>query len=459
MTPPAQAIPVHDQALSVSEVVRVLTLQAGHNTTVVTLAAATLGLAAGLVGAFALLRKRTLVADALAHATLPGIAGAFLLAALVPGLGLGPMSLPVLLIGAAVAALLAAWAIQLITRHTRIRQDAAIGIVLSSAFGLGVVLLGIAQRLDVPAGGLHHFIYGQTAAMRASDAMLMAGIAGVALVSTLALKKELALVCFNDAFAKVDGWPVARLDGAMLVLAVTVVVAGLQAVGLILVIALLVIPPAAARFWTDHLGRMLVLGACFGALSGYLGASLSALLPDAPAGSVIVLTAGAIFLFSLILAPSRGVLAAFAQRQTLRLRIAADHLLELIHDNAAPAGPVTLRQFARARAWSPARAGAFARVLSARGLLTRTPAGYEPTPRGRARGERVARNHALWEQYLVTHADVAPSHVDWSVDQVEHVLSDELIARLEAELEREQSGAPAIVPPTPDSTGREAGGA
>ena len=132
MTLPVQAIPTHEDALSVSEVVRVLTLQAGHNTTVVTLAAATLGLAAGLVGAFALLRKRTLVADALAHATLPGIAGAFLLAALVPGLGLGPMSLPVLLVGAAVAALLAAWAIQLITRHTRIRQDAAIGIVLSS---------------------------------------------------------------------------------------------------------------------------------------------------------------------------------------------------------------------------------------------------------------------------------------------------------------------------------------
>ncbi|MFG0306184.1 MAG: iron chelate uptake ABC transporter family permease subunit [Phycisphaerales bacterium JB040] len=434
-------MPPHDHALTAADVVRTLTLQAGHNTTVVTLASGMLGLAAGLVGAFALLRKRTLVADALAHATLPGIAGAFLVAALVPSLGLRPMALPVLLLGAGVAALLGAWSIQLITRHTRVRQDAAIGLVLSSSFGLGVVLLGIAQRQDVPAGGLQHFIYGQTAAMRASDAYLMGAIALGALATTLALKKELALVCFNDAFARVDGWPVARLDGAMLALAVTVVVAGLQAVGLILVIALLVIPPAAARFWTDRLGRMLSLSAFFGAGSGYLGASVSALLPDAPAGSVIVLTAGSLFLVSMLLAPARGVLASFVQRLDLRLRIASDHLLELIHDNAAPAGPVTMRQFARARGWSRARATAFARILAARGYLERTPAGFEPTERGRARGERVARNHALWERYLITHADVAPSHVDWSVDQVEHVLSDELVSRLEAALQRERGSA------------------
>ncbi|MFT5424177.1 MAG: manganese/zinc/iron transport system permease protein [Phycisphaerales bacterium] len=430
--------------LSLPEVWRTLTLQAGHNTSVVILASALLGLAAGLIGSFALLRKRTLVADALSHATLPGIAGAFLLVTAMGGAG---KSLPVLLIGAALSAAIAAWLIQLITHHTRVREDAAIGIVLASGFGLGVVLLGIAQRqTQASAGGLHHFIYGQAAAMGERDAVLMGSIALAALAVTLTLKKELCLVCFNDAFARVTGWPVRGVDLMMMALVVTVVVAGLQAVGLIMVIALLVIPPAAARFWTESLGRMLMVSALFGALSGYLGASLSALLPDMPAGSVIVLSAGALFVLSMVLAPSRGVVASAVRRVDLRLKIAADHLLELIHDRGAPAGPQTMRDFARARGWSGARARLFARVLRWRGLLSRTPAGFAPTGAGRERGARVARNHALWETYLITHADVAPSHVDWSVDQVEHVLSDELIAELEHRLAMDGVSIPAATP-------------
>lgn len=432
------------QPLSLGEILRTLTLQAGHNTSVVILASAMLGLAAGLIGAFALLRKRTLVADALSHATLPGIAGAFLLVTAIGGSG---KSLPVLLVGAAVSAGVAAWLIQLITRHTRVREDAAIGIVLSSGFGLGVVLLGIAQRqTQASAGGLHHFIYGQAAAMGSTDAVLMGSIATAALVTTLTLKKELCLVCFNDAFARVNGWPVPLIDLMMMALVVVVVVAGLQAVGLIMVIALLVIPPAAARFWTERLGRMLAVSALFGALSGYLGASLSALLPDMPAGSVIVLSAGALFVLSMVLAPSRGIVASAVRRMDLRLKIAGDHLLELVHERAAPAGHQTMHDFARARGWSRPRARLFARWLGVRGLLQRTPSGFAPTPAGEERGARVARNHALWETYLITHADVAPSHVDWSVDQVEHVLSDELIAELEHRLSAQGVSIPARVP-------------
>jgi manganese/zinc/iron transport system permease protein len=189
-----------------------------------------LGLAAGVIGAFALLRKRSLMADALSHATLPGIGLAFLAAT---ALGSAGKSLPVLLLGAAVTGVLGVLCVQALLRHTRLREDAAIGIVLSVFFGAGVVVLSAIQKhAGGSAGGLSHFIYGQTAAMRVSDATLMGGIALAAVLAAALLLKEFALVCFNDAFARVDGWPVSLIDLLMMALVVLVTVAGLQAVGL-----------------------------------------------------------------------------------------------------------------------------------------------------------------------------------------------------------------------------------
>src|SRR5690606_25097215 len=137
---------------------------------------------------------------------------------------------------------------------------------------------------------------------------------------------------FNDAFAKVDGWPVSRIDLLMMALVVLVVVAGLQAVGLILVIAMLIVPPVAARFWTDRLWRLLALSGFLGGACGYLGAAFPPLLPRMPAGAVVVLTGGAVFALSMLLAPRRGVLAALARRLVLRVRMAREHLLEAAHD-------------------------------------------------------------------------------------------------------------------------------
>lgn len=424
---------------SLEDTLRVLTLRAGFNTNTVVAGATLLGLAAGVVGVFALLRKRSLVTDALSHATLPGIALAFLAAT---ALGYTGRSLPVLLTGAAVTGVAAIACIQLILKHTRLREDAAIGIVLSVSFGAGVVGLSYIQsNAAANAAGLSKFIYGQTAAMSVADATFMGVIAAAAIAAALLLHKEFALVCFNDAFAKVGGWPVAAIDLAMMALVVLVTVAGLQAVGLILVVALLIIPAVAARFWTERLSRLLVLAGALGALSGYLGATASALLPRQPAGAVIVLTAGTIFTISMLLAPRRGVIANTARHARLRLRIAGEHLLEAAHDHARdhPHTPhldrATRHSIARQRGWHPAALAAITALLVARKRLATTRRGLTLTPRGAADGARVRRNHDLWTAYLIKHADVAPNHVDWSVDQVEHVLSTELIAQLEDELQ------------------------
>jgi len=317
-----------------SEVADTLLFRAGFNTNLVIAGTTLLGLAAGIVGTFALLRKRSLVTDALSHATLPGIGLAFVIAT---ALGSDGRALPVLLLGAVVTGVLGIACIQAILRHTRLHEDAAIGLVLSIFFGAGVVVLSWIQKNSaVGSAGLDTFIYGQAATMQPRDVGIMAGIAAIAVAAAALLHKEFALVCFNDAFARTDGWPVSAIDLGMMGLIVLVTVAGLQAVGLILVVAMLIIPAVAARFWTERLGRLLVLAGAIGAASGYFGSVISALLPRRPAGAIIVLVAGAMFALSLFVAPARGVLATMLRRIRLRVRIASEHVLEAAHGTSRP---------------------------------------------------------------------------------------------------------------------------
>lgn len=433
----------HNQtAQQLRQLLDVLSFNDAPTTTTVVLGTTLLGLAAGVVGSFALLRKRSMVTDALAHATLPGIAAAFIAAS---ALDIAGKPLPALLAGAAVTGVIAVLAIQLILRHTRLPEDAAIALVLSVGFGLGIVGMSFIQNnTPANAAGLDAFIYGQTAAMTEHDAAVMAAIAAAAVAAATLLFKEFTLVCFNPHFARVDGWPTNTIDLAMMALVVLVTVAGLQAVGLLLVVAMLIIPPAAARFWTDRLPALVALAAAFGALAGYLGAAASAVLDDKPTGAVIVITAGAIFILSMAAAPKRGVAATAARRIARRLAIANDHLVERAF-NAEQATPKpdttepvnnTARSLARQRGWSTPFKHAVLTLAKARGQLRTTPAGLALTERGRADGARVARNHRLWEQYLISYADIAPSHVDHSVDQVEHVLSKPLVRELEHALRK-----------------------
>ncbi len=413
---------------TMEELARALTLQAGFNPTVVTLGTTLLGVAAGIVGVFAVLRKRALMCDALSHATLPGICLAFLIAGV---FGWEGRSLGLLLTGAAASAILGVLAVHAIKASTRLTEDAAIGIVLSVFFGVGVVLLSLIQSLESGnQGGLKSFIYGQTAAMHASDVAFMAALALVAACLAALFLKELSLVCFDDTFARVSGWPVTWIDLLTMAMIVLVTVAGLQAVGLILVIALLIIPPAAARLWSDRLTTTLLASAFIGGASGYLGSVASYLLPRLPAGSVIVLVAGAVFLVSLLFAPRRGVIAGVMRRAALNLRVTRDHAVRTLLEQ----GPLTTADLTRFGVGSRLWVAPIMWALARRGDTARSQRRWSLTDRGRRDAARLERNHRLWEQYLMQHADVAASHVDWSADAVEHVLSPQLIAELERTL-------------------------
>jgi manganese/zinc/iron transport system permease protein len=261
--------------------------------------------------------------DALSHATLPGIAAIFLWT--------GTKDLTWLITGAAASGILGVLAVIAIRRYSRIKEDAAIGIVLSVFFGVGMVLFSVIQQMHTgDAAGLTTFIYGQAAAMVRSDARLIGWTAGAVILGAVLLFKEFRLVCFDAQFAATQGWPVTGIDILMMALVVLTTVIGLQAVGLILIVAMLIIPAAAARFWTDDLSRMTLLAGIFGALSGWLGSMISALVERMPTGPIIVIVAGVFFLASMFFAPRRGLTAGMLRQWLLNRRVAYQNLLRAL---------------------------------------------------------------------------------------------------------------------------------
>lgn len=289
-----------------------LTLGLGYNATLVTIGAAFLGLAAGFTGSFLFLRKRALVTDAIAHATLPGVGIAFMILVAMGGDG---RNLVALMIGAGISAGLGLLAVQGLTR-TRLSEDAAIGAVLSTFFGFGIVLLTIIQNMSAGRqAGLEGFLLGSTAGMLFVDAVVIAVAGAVTLVLVVLLARPMIAVAFDAEYAAARGIPVGRVDLAAMLLAMAVTVIGLKVVGLILIVALLIIPPVAARFWTDRAPRLAILAGVFGGVSAWVGAAISATAPALPTGPIIVLVAFAIFLVSMIVAPERGMLAAFLRHR------------------------------------------------------------------------------------------------------------------------------------------------
>jgi manganese/zinc/iron transport system permease protein len=430
---------------------RVLLLK-DYNTQVVILGTTLLGCAAGVVGSFTLLRKRALMGDALSHATLPGIGLAFIVAT---SFGANGKSLPILLLGATITGVIGVGAILAIRNLTRLKEDTALGIVLSVFFGAGISLLGVIQQMEHGhAAGLEAFIYGKTASMGVKDAFLIATAALACIGASVLLFKELKLLCFDEGFAGSKGVPVLRLDLALMVLVVIVSIVGLQAVGLILMIALLVIPAAAARFWTEKMWRMVIISAALGAAGGMMGAGASALFSKLPSGAMIVLVCTMFFVISMVFGSARGVLVRLLRTSRLNRTVARQHVLRAMHeilesstslkcDQDGGNGTISIRDLLSNRSWSLSRLHRAVRRAQRATLVERTGGQVRLTKRGMAEAVRLTRQHRLWELYLITYADIAPSQVDRDADAIEHVLEPDVVAELESLLEKTPAGVPA----------------
>ncbi|WP_069384191.1 metal ABC transporter permease [Halomonas caseinilytica] len=265
----------------------------------VAIGAALLGLISGVLGSFAVLRKQSLLGDTMSHAALPGVCIGFIIA--------GAREMGIILLGALTTGALAALVMLLLTRNSRLKTDAGLGITLSTSFALGVVLLTHIQNMNNAAqGGLDAFLFGQAAATLRGDLWIMGGITVAALALVIALWKEFKLVSFDPEFAASLGMPVMWLEVILTVMIALAVVVGLQMVGVVLMAAMIIAPAVAARQWSHRLEGMVMLAAVIGVSGGVFGAVLSALSRGLATGPLIILSVSSVVMVSLLLAPGRG---------------------------------------------------------------------------------------------------------------------------------------------------------
>ena len=392
-----------------------------------------LGISCGLLGSFLVVRKMALVGDALSHAVLPGVALGFLW-----NMTKDPVAI---FIGATVAGLIGTSVVGWITRTTKLKEDAALGLVLASFFALGICLMTMFQRL--PSGsksGIDKFLFGQAAAIGGSDLVLMGCTTALTGVLIFFFYKEFLVVSFDPAFARTVGVPVKLLQEVLMLLLAFAVVVALQAVGVVLVSAMLITPAAAAYLLTDRLHRMLVIAAVFGLLAGVFGAFLSFLGNNLPTGPFMVLAASAIFGGAFLFAPRHGVVPRWWRNRSRTRRVDRENTLKAIfhvmESQDFAHETVTLEELATRRRATFDEIREQIHALHDHDLAT-----YDPlrrtvylTPEGWTRACAIVRNHRLWELYLTNAANYQLDHVHEDAEKIEHVLGEDTVRQLERRL-------------------------
>lgn len=260
-----------------------------------------LGITAGIVGVFGVLRQQSLLADVISHAALPGIVGTFLLTY--------SKHSALLMLGGGIAGLLGAWCVVLITLYSSIKKDTALGIVLSVFFGIGLILLTYLQKLSISRQSImNKFLFGNAATLLPEDIYMIAFIGCIIIAVILLFLKEFILVTFDPLYARTIGYQVLWWDIGLTMVHVTIIVLGLQVVGVVLMSAMLTAPAAAARQWTSRLSYLMLLAALFGTSASIIGTIISCSVPRLPTGPVIVVVLTTILILSLLFAPHRGLL-------------------------------------------------------------------------------------------------------------------------------------------------------
>lgn len=278
-----------------------MTILQSYTTQMVLLGTALLGLASGIAGTFAVLRKESLIGDGLSHAALPGVVIAFLLT--------GIKDIEVLIAGAALSSITAAWLITITVENSKIKFDGALATILSAFFGLGMVLLTYVQSLNnAGQAGLSKFIFGQAATILARDVYITSAAALIIIVLTALFWKELKLISFDVEYAKTLQIPVTFTLILYRSLLIMTIIIGIQSVGAILISSLLIAPAVGARQWTNKLGTMCILAGFFGMVSAIGGTIWSTTVQKLPTGPAIIVILSVIVLLSLIFAPNRGIL-------------------------------------------------------------------------------------------------------------------------------------------------------
>jgi len=386
---------------------------------------------AAVVGVFMYLQKRALIGDTVSHAILPGICLAFMFTQTKDPL--------FLLIGATLSGLLGLFSVNYLARHTHIKPDAALAIVLSVFYGLGILLLTFIQKSGSAAqSGLDKFLFGKAAALVQEDVIVF-GISSLVLITTVIMwYRPLKIITFDRDFAVTSGIRVKWLEGMLYFLTVLAIAIGIQAIGVVLMAALLIAPAVAARYWTHKLNWILILAVIFAAISGMIGAYISYLIPKMPTGPWVVVILALFAFLSLLLGTAKGTILRWIRYIVYRRKMLKENILKCLYQLGEKDGKYdAYRDFdeIRQRRYIPdtdlQRGG---RMLASQGFIDQKKQEMKLTPAGLTEGERIVRIHRLWELYLTTHLNLPADHVHDNAEAIEHVITPEIEQALEASL-------------------------
>ncbi len=390
-----------------------------------------LGASAAIVGCFSFLRKRALVGDAIAHSILPGVCLAFMLT--------GSKNPLYLIIGAFITGWLSLLLIDGITRTTKLKSDTAIGIILSVFFGVGILLLTSIQHSgNASQAGLDKFLFGKAASLTKDDVYVFGTIALILIAVVILFYKEFKLISFNPDYAKVIGLPVRFLEFMLATITVLAVAVGIQAVGVVLMAALLITPASGARFWTDKLSVMILIATAFGAISGFLGSYISYIAPAMPTGPWIVMCLSVLTIGSIWFAPKTGMLAKYKVQKDNQRKILIENVLKLFyHLGERGSGFNNERSVKDLLATRDLRTKELKRglrLLKKENWLRKKGNNWLITQSGLNEAKRIIKLHRLWEMYLNQRLKLQPDHVHNDAEAIEHIITPELERQLEKEL-------------------------
>ena len=402
-----------------------------------------------LLGTFLVLRKMSLLGDALSHSVLPGIAVAFLLS--------GSRAVLPMFFGAAAFGLVTALLVESFHRRWRVQEDAAIGIVFTALFALGVVIItAYAGQVDLDQECV---LYGEIAytpwdlllwgdkSLGPRPVWILGAVLVINLTVIALLYKEFKISSFDPAMAMSVGINAALMHYLLMGLVALTTVASFESVGAILVVAMLIVPGATAYLWSDRLIAVLGLAVLFGMASAVAGYFLASFWNSSIAGAMVVVIGG-IFLFSLLFSPNQGVLARVYQRARLSLQVAQDHMMLALvrREEAGRTGLRPAELVAAAAVWGVLARLAFGNLWR-RQLLVQANGLVELSAKGQQAALRLLRNHRLWETYM-SHLGLPKDHVHDPADAIEHFISGELAAELGAQISDEQDPQGKQIPPS-----------
>ena len=397
-----------------------------------------ISLSSSLVGSFAFLQKKSLVGDAVAHSLLPGIAIAFMIS--------GSKNPWVLILGALISGWISILIMDFLTKRTKIKTDTSIALVLSVMFGLGILLLTHIQHSDFGnQSGLDKFLFGKAASLTLIDIQAFGLVTFVIVVLVAVFYRAFKLLSFNYEFALAIGMPVKALSFLMNTLLVLAITTGIQAVGVVLMAALLIAPAAAAKTWTYSLSKMILIAMGFALFSSVVGSFISYTYVNMPTGPWIVVILTFFTVMSLLFAPKRGVFSRMKRQRLNSLKINTENILKALYHLEEAKGEFlewhNLDQILEKRAFNKVTLKNSLKKLSKQNWIVLGEQKVKLSKAGEIEARRVVRLHRLWEMYLTKRMNFKSDHIHSNAETIEHIITPEIERELILEL-----GTPKVDP-------------